>query len=365
MSDGDGDGRFRLGLAGAGRMGRTHLAALAGSRQVRVTGLAEPDPAARAAASGPGLPGFATVSELLAARDLDGVLVAAPTSAHAPIVTGIAAAGLPVLCEKPCGLDTAQAQACAAAAERAGVLLQVAYWRRFVPELGALRQRIRAGELGQILAVNCYQWDEAPPGAGFRGASGGIFADMGVHEFDQVRWLTGQEFGTLRVAAARPNAAGEAGPSSRRAAALPGLTSDAARRRSAKEGGGKAAPLSGPPRASKHSSLASTDPDCGQVVAELDGGGTAMISLGRWHPAGDTCWVEVFGTAGTASVVFLPPGAGDGPFRAALRRQAEDFARAVRTGDPAQGASAADAVTALDLAGQAAAQLTEPAYRGS
>ena len=324
MTAGDGDRRFRLGLAGAGRMGRTHLAALAGSRQVRVTGLAEPDPAARAAAR-LGLPGFATVAELVAAGNLDGVLVAAPTSAHSPIVTEIAAAGLPVLCEKPCGLDTAQAQACAAAADRAGVLLQVAYWRRFVPELAALRQRIRAGELGQILAVNCYQWDEAPPGEGFRGASGGIFADMGVHEFDQVRWLTGQEFCALRVAAARPDAdgaAGEAGP-------------------------------------------ASTDPDCGQVVAELDGGGTAMISLGRWHPAGDTCRVEVFGTAGTASVLFLPPGAGDGPFRAALRRQAEDFARAVRSGAPGQGASAADAVIALDLAGQAAAQLTAPAYRGS
>ncbi len=204
MTAGDGDRRFRLGLAGAGRMGRTHLAALAGSRQVRVTGLAEPDPAARAAAARPGLPGFATVAELVAAGNLDGVLVAAPTSAHSPIVTEIAAAGLPVLCEKPCGLDTAQAQACAAAADRAGVLLQVAYWRRFVPELAALRQRIRAGELGRVLAVNCYQWDEAPPGAGFRGASGGIFADMGVHEFDQVRWLTGQEFGALRVAAARP-----------------------------------------------------------------------------------------------------------------------------------------------------------------
>ena len=100
-------------------------------------------------------------------------------------------------------------------------------------------------------------------------------------------------------------------------------------------------------------------------MAELDGGGTALISLGRWHPAGDTCRVEVFGTAGSASVVFLPPGAGDGPFRAALRRQAEDFARAVTTGAPGQGASAADAVIALNLAGQAAAQLTAPAYRGS
>jgi myo-inositol 2-dehydrogenase/D-chiro-inositol 1-dehydrogenase len=362
MTAGDGDRRFRLGLAGAGRMGRTHLAALAGSRQVLVTGLAEPDPATRAATARPGLPGFATVAELVAAGNLDGVLVAAPTSAHDPIVTEIAAAGLPVLCEKPCGLDTAQAQACAAAAERAGVLLQVAYWRRFVPELAALRQRIRAGELGRVLAVNCYQWDEAPPGAGFRGASGGIFADMGVHEFDQVRWLTGQEFGALRVAAARPDAAGEAGPASERRAAA--LFSRRATRRD--EGAprseeGRQRLLSGPGA----SEPASTDPDCAQAVAGLDGGGTALISLVRWHPAGDTCRVEVLGTAGTASVVFLPPGAGDGPFRAALRRQAEDFARAVTTGAPGQGASAADAVIALDLAGQAAAQLTAPAYRGS
>ena len=58
-----------------------------------------------------------------------------------------------MLCEKPCGLDTAQAQVCAAAADRQAVLLQVAYWRRFVPELAALRQQIRAGELGRILAV--------------------------------------------------------------------------------------------------------------------------------------------------------------------------------------------------------------------
>jgi myo-inositol 2-dehydrogenase/D-chiro-inositol 1-dehydrogenase len=339
VTAGDGDGRFRLGLAGAGRMGRTHLAALAGSRQVLVTGLAEPDPGARAAAVRPGLPGFATVAELLAAGNLDGVLVAAPTSAHASIVTEIAAAGLPVLCEKPCGLDTAQAQSCAAAADRAGVLLQVAYWRRFVPELAVLRQRIRAGELGRVLAVNCYQWDEAPPGKGFRGASGGIFADMGVHEFDQVRWLTGQEFCALQVATAGPDAAGGAGRASE------GSASQAARRE----------PASTDP----------ADPDCAQAVAGLDGGGTALISLVRWHPAGDTCRVEVLGTAGTASVVFLPPGAGDGPFRAALRRQAEDFARAVTTGAPGQGASAADAVIALDLAGRAAAQLTAPAYRGS
>ena len=292
---------FRLGVAGAGRMGRTHLAALAGSGLVTVAGVAEPDPAAAAAAAGlTGAPVFGSLDALLGSAGLDGVLIAAPTDRHLEVAGQVLAAGLPVLCEKPCGLTAGQAAQCAGLAGAAGLPLQVAYWRRFVPALATLRQRLLGGELGEILAVNCYQWDAAPPPESFRDASGGIFADMGVHEFDQVRWLTGQEFGAVRLAATR-------------------------------------------------TATAAGDPDCAQLVAELDGGSTALVSLGRWHPAGDICRVEVFGTKGTESVPFLDPGSGEAVFHQALRLQAEDFARVVRTGTGG-GATAADAITALRIA---------------
>jgi myo-inositol 2-dehydrogenase / D-chiro-inositol 1-dehydrogenase len=293
-------GRFRLGLIGAGRMGRTHLDALADSRVITVAGVAEPGPAQRGAVRDAGIPAFANAADLIAAGGLDGALIAAPTDRHAELVAAVMAAGLPVLCEKPCGLTVEEAAQCAAAARAAGLVLQVAYWRRFVPELVRLRQQILGGELGDILAGNCYRWDAAPPGAEFRGGSGGIFVDMGVHEFDQVRWLTGQEFSGLKVATA--------------------------------VAGGSAA-----------------DPDCGQLVAELDGGSTALVSLGRWHPAGDMCAVQVFGTKGTAWSPFLQPPDGDAVFRDALRRQAEDFARSVRAGH-GEGATINDAVVALTLA---------------
>jgi myo-inositol 2-dehydrogenase/D-chiro-inositol 1-dehydrogenase len=251
-----------------------------------------------------GIPAFASAAELLAAGNVDGVLIAAPTDRHLELVHTAMAAGVPVLCEKPCGLTAAQAGQCAAVARAAGLVLQVAYWRRFVPALVALRQQILGGELGDILAVNCYQWDAAPPDAQFRGSSGGIFVDMGVHEFDQVRWLTGQEFTGLQPAAAR---------------------------------------TSGTP----------ADPDCAQLVAELDGGSIAMVSLGRWHPAGDICRVEVYGTNGTAVCPFLRPEDADAVFAQALRRQAEDFAVAAR-GRHGTGAVIADAVTALSVAAEAA-----------
>jgi myo-inositol 2-dehydrogenase / D-chiro-inositol 1-dehydrogenase len=314
---------FQLGLVGAGRMGRTHFDALAGSGAVRISAVADPSPAARAAMAQAGVPAFTSLAELLAEGasagvPLDGLLIAAPTDRHVPLVTEALAAGLPVLCEKPCGLTVAEATECAAAAARAGLLLQVAYWRRFVPELVKLRSQIAGGELGKILAVNCYQWDNAPPPAVFRESSGGIFVDMGVHEFDQVRWLTGQEFGTVRPAAAR-------------ATGSPG------------------------------------DPDCAQLVAELDGGGTALISLGRWHPDGDVCRVEVFGTSGTVSCQFLQPADADDVLASALRNQAEDFAGAVLAATkagtradggagigPGTGAGIADAIAALTLARTAA-----------
>ena len=302
-----GRGQFRLGLVGSGRMGRTHLAAIGGSRLVTVAGVAEPDPAARAAVAAAGVAAYASLADLLAAGGLDGALIAVPTDQHVDVLGQVMAAGLPALCEKPCGLSVAEASRCAAIAAQAGLVLQVAYWRRFVPALAELRQRMLGGELGDILAVNCYQWDATPPTAEFRVSSGGIYVDMGVHEFDQVRWLTGQEFTSLKTAAS--------------------------------PGGG-------------------ADPDCAQLVAELDGGSTAVVSLGRWHPAGDSCKVEVFGTKGTVSALFLDPAGGDAVFREALRLQAEDFARAVSAAVPA-GATVADAIAALRIAVLAGADTSQ------
>ncbi len=124
--------RFRLGLVGAGRMGRTHLRALAGSERVAVTAIAEMSAAARSAVGLRGAPGVtlhASPAEMLEAAVLDGVLIAAPTDQHGAIIAEIAARGLPILCEKPCGLRAAAARASARTAAAAGVPLQVAYWR--------------------------------------------------------------------------------------------------------------------------------------------------------------------------------------------------------------------------------------------
>ncbi len=305
---------FGIGLVGAGRMGRTHLRALAGSDAVKVTAIAEMSPDAREAVAATGAAVYESVAEMLDRAALDGVLIAAPTDQHGAIIAEVAARGLPILCEKPCGLTAAAAKASARAAAAAGVPLQVAYWRRFVPGLRQLHGRMAAGELGVIHLVTCYQWDERPPSPIFRAHSGGIAIDMGVHEFDQLRWLTGQDITGL-------------------AAVSSGSASDGI-----------------------------ADVDGAQVVLTLSGGATGFVSLGRYYPVGDIVWAEAFGTEGHERCDVIDPAEGDVAQLEALRRQAESFV-SYAAGGPCEGATAADAIAALTAAEQVTAAI--PAMSGS
>src|SRR6476646_324895 len=187
-----------IAVVGAGRMGSVHLRALAETRLARLAAVVKPVAESRKrVAELFGGPAFASFDDLV-----EGGVIAAPTDLHVALVAGGVGAGLPVVGEKPCGLSADQAGQAAAAAAAAGLPLQVGYYRRFLPELVAFRQRIAAGRLGELSLVVLNQWDEHPPSAEFERRSGGIVVDMGVHEIDQLRWLTGQE--VEQVAALTP-----------------------------------------------------------------------------------------------------------------------------------------------------------------
>jgi myo-inositol 2-dehydrogenase / D-chiro-inositol 1-dehydrogenase len=299
----------RIALIGAGRMGRVHLDALGTTDRIALVGVVDPFEPARQALQSRGHRTFVDVDQLLATETLDGVLIAAPSDQHLELVRKFAGAGLPMLCEKPVGVHVDDAIKAVAAARDAGVLLQVGYWRRFVPSLRRLRDRIRAGELGDICLVACHQWDELPPSAEFRAHSGGIAVDMAVHELDQVRWLTGREVRWLSAAS------GTAG-------------------------------------------VPAGDPDVAAILAQLSGEAAAVISLGRRFSPGDSCWLEVFGTEGYERVEFMWGAEGDAVFRAAVLAQLQAFADAVQGAEPL-GAGGQDAIAALSAAELAGDALTD------
>ena len=154
----------RLALIGAGRMGVTHIEAIAGSAELALVAVIDPSENARARArevAGP-VATFPDLEAALAAAPIDAVLIAAPSTLHRALVTACAQRSLPMLCEKPCGTTVAEIDAAGAVAAGAGVVLQIGYWRRYVPALIELRETIAAGELGELSLISCWQWDAAP-----------------------------------------------------------------------------------------------------------------------------------------------------------------------------------------------------------
>jgi myo-inositol 2-dehydrogenase/D-chiro-inositol 1-dehydrogenase len=296
----------RLAVIGAGRMGRTHLRALAHAEGVAAAAVVEPIAAVREELAGAGIRTWSSIDELFEHETIDGAVVAAPTDLHVELVTRLAAARLPILCEKPCGMRPEETREAVRAAAEAGVLLQVGYWRRFVPSLVALGEQLSAGAFGVPLLVSCWQWDAQPPPPSFRERSGGILLDMGVHELDQIRWLTRSELGEI-------------------VAFADGI-----------------------------------DADVATALVRVEDGTEAVISLGRTFPHGDCCWIELMGRRAYVRELFMWGDDGRRVFEDALVAQAEAFAAAIR-GEPQRGASGEDAIRAIEAAERAARSLAPAA----
>ncbi len=294
---------FRFGLIGGGRMGRTHLRGLEGSTEVEIVAVTEPFEGAADALREQGLSVFPTTEEMFAESELEGVLIAVPTPQHIDTTRRALEAGLPVLCEKPFGLVPDDARATGELARQKGLALQIGYWRRFVPQLSALRKDLADGKYGTVHFLVCSQWDEAPPPLSFRNDSGGIYIDMGVHEIDEALWLLGQDVTEYRA---------------------------------------QSFPTTEDPGAQN-------DVDSAQALVMLSGGTSAVISLGRFYKGGDIVSVALFGSRDHTRFDVVSPETGEGPQLDALRLQAEAFVRHAR-GAAQEGTTAEEAAQVLELA---------------
>lgn len=193
---------MRIGLAGAGRIGARHAAALREMPEVDSLVVADADAArARSLAAGLGVRAADSVGELFEAG-LDGLVVAAATEAHAALVARGVAAGVPVFCEKPLAPDldgTFQAVRSAAAA---GVPVQVGFQRRFDAGYVAAREAVAGGRLGWLHTVRSCSFDPAPPPPSYVPGSGGLFRDCVIHDLDAIRYVTGREVATVAAVGA-------------------------------------------------------------------------------------------------------------------------------------------------------------------
>jgi myo-inositol 2-dehydrogenase / D-chiro-inositol 1-dehydrogenase len=184
---------LHVGVIGVGRIGAFHARTLTGIEGVRAVTVCDADrDRARALATELGV-GAVDSPEALIEAGVDALVIATPTPSHAPLLRLAARAGLPTFCEKPIGLDVETVAAVAEEVERARVLVQVGFQRRFDAGYRAAAEAVATGALGNLLVVRLATHDPSPPPEAYIASSGGIFRDLHIHDFDAVRFVTGQE----------------------------------------------------------------------------------------------------------------------------------------------------------------------------
>ena len=192
-----------IGLIGCGRIGRLHARHVAGIDGLRLAAVCDAVPAASASlATELEVPVADSPAALMARSDVDAVAICSPTATHVDLITEAAASGLPAFCEKPVSLDLAEAERAISAVAAAGTSVQLGFNRRFDPSHRAVAAAAHGGELGELHIVRITSRDPAPPPHDYVAGSGGIFADMMIHDFDMARFVTGAEVAEVYAAGA-------------------------------------------------------------------------------------------------------------------------------------------------------------------
>lgn len=184
---------IRIGLLGAGRIGRIHGANVAAHPRATLAAIADAMPEAAQKLAAETGSKVASIEAIIADKDIDALVIGTPTDMHSDLIEAGAKAGKAVFCEKPVDLSSERIRACLAVVKQAGTPLMIGFNRRFDPNFAAVLKRIQAGEIGEVEIVSVISKDPSPPPAEYVSRSGGLFRDMMIHDLDMARFLLGEE----------------------------------------------------------------------------------------------------------------------------------------------------------------------------
>ncbi|SFN39922.1 Gfo/Idh/MocA family protein [Mycetocola miduiensis] len=178
-----------VGLIGAGRMGRAHMAAWG---QLGASVIVFAHEGAAELAGRHGVRTASSMEQLLSRVDF--VDIVTPSDTHAEFAVTAIEAGHDVVCEKPLALSTSSALAVQTAAELYGRTVFPAHVVRFTKPNIAAHRAIQKGRIGQVAVARFHRSTAAPfPGSWLSddARSGGIVFDLMIHDLDQARWMCG------------------------------------------------------------------------------------------------------------------------------------------------------------------------------
>lgn len=193
-------GKVRVGIIGAGRIGKIHADNLLRMGEAEVVAIsdlfANEELLAWASARGIGLV-TTDSTELIGHPDIDAVFICSSTDTHVPLIIQAAEAGKHIFCEKPVSMDVNRTREALDAVRKADVKLQIGFNRRFDHNFKRLRELVEQGRAGDPHLIKITSRDPNPPSPAYIQVSGGIFMDMAIHDFDMARFLAGSEVETV------------------------------------------------------------------------------------------------------------------------------------------------------------------------
>lgn len=187
-----------LGVIGLGRMGQVYAtfaaASIQGAELVAVAD-ARPDVIQQFGSHFSKLATYTDYHDLLANPAVGAVIIATPTHTHRDLVIAAAEAGKAIFCEKPTALTLEATDEMIAAVEKADAFFQVGFMRRFDAGYANAKRQVEMGVIGTPVTIRSIGRDPFPTSLEYANpaVSGGLILDMGIHDFDLLRWYMGVE----------------------------------------------------------------------------------------------------------------------------------------------------------------------------
>ena len=183
---------LRIAMLGAGRVGQVHARSISDNPEAELALVVDPiESAAAALGREHGVPWALDAEDAFSDPSIDAVVIGTPTDTHIELLIRAVDADKKILLEKPIDLDVGRIDAAWAAIESKAPFVMLGFCRRFDPSFREVRERAAKGEVGTVRALRIISRDPAPPPAAYLSASGGMFKDMTVHDFDMARYQLG------------------------------------------------------------------------------------------------------------------------------------------------------------------------------
>ena len=190
------DKLIKVGILGAGRIGKLHAINILGMQDAEILVIADPfaNQETEEWANSIGIKNISTdPDDVFNNPDVNTVFICSSTDTHIDFITKAATAGKHIFCEKPIGLDVDEIKVALEIVEKAGVKLQVGFVRRFDHNHKQVRDLVLEGKVGDPHLVKISSRDPQKPPMEYVKVSGGIFMDMMIHDFDMARYLAGSD----------------------------------------------------------------------------------------------------------------------------------------------------------------------------